>query len=146
MGSGTRAFNAVFQAAQVILRDTFGMELVELQKNLDGDDVDDGQEATGAKKKGEHALEVIVPSLMVYGILQPLLLAPRLTSCARLSIPPSSNALHSPTLPFSRKSPPICPTRTTTTRSLFLAPMDPSSRGLARTTSALSGSSTSCSL
>jgi len=59
MGSNTRSFNSVMEQAQMILRKTFGMELVELrsraglgqEENADAD----GEERTGLKKKAAAA-------------------------------------------------------------------------------------------
>lgn len=53
----TRAFNTVFEIAQTKLRDTFGMELVELPSRAgldkDGDDEpNEAQIATTMKKRG----------------------------------------------------------------------------------------------
>jgi hypothetical protein len=65
VGSGTRAFNAVFQAAQATLRDTFGMELAELHKHSEGDDTEEAQ-ATGVKKRGKFqvSLEQLDPHFL----------------------------------------------------------------------------------
>jgi hypothetical protein len=62
LGSNTRAFNHVFDAAQELLRSTFGMELVELQTragleqdanlNATQDDLNEARKATGIKKRG----------------------------------------------------------------------------------------------
>jgi hypothetical protein len=62
LGPNTRAFNHVYEAAQEILRNTFGMELVELQTragleqdaslNATQDDLNEARKATGIKKKG----------------------------------------------------------------------------------------------
>jgi len=57
LGSNTRAFNAVLERAQKLLRKTFAMELVELpSRNYREDDAmaggEDGRNATGVKKKG----------------------------------------------------------------------------------------------
>ncbi|KAH0836380.1 MAGE-domain-containing protein [Lanmaoa asiatica] len=53
LGSHTRSFNAVLLKAQVLLRKTFAMELVELQARnyRDQDPAEDLQNATGVKKK-----------------------------------------------------------------------------------------------
>lgn len=63
LGSNTRAFNHVFEIAQELLRNTFGMELVELQSragleqdtnlNATQDDLNEARKATGIKKKGK---------------------------------------------------------------------------------------------
>ena len=61
LGGSTRQFGAVLAIAQKILRDTFGMELVELpsraalEKEANGDkdaELEDAQKATGVKKRG----------------------------------------------------------------------------------------------
>ncbi|KZT30154.1 hypothetical protein NEOLEDRAFT_1127013, partial [Neolentinus lepideus HHB14362 ss-1] len=59
MGSNTRSFNSVMEQAQMILRKTFGMELVELRSRAglgqeENDDAD-GEERTGLKKKAAAA-------------------------------------------------------------------------------------------
>ena len=58
MGPHARAFNHVFQVAQQKLRNTFGMELVELpsragldQENNNEED-NEARKATGTRKKG----------------------------------------------------------------------------------------------
>ncbi|KAJ7211020.1 MAGE-domain-containing protein [Mycena rebaudengoi] len=68
LGANTRAFAAVFAAAQTILRKTFAMELVELRsraeldkdaagpgKEAQADDLDEARQATGVKKKAAAA-------------------------------------------------------------------------------------------
>ncbi|KAN0078491.1 MAGE family domain containing protein [Tylopilus felleus] len=57
LGSYTRSFNAVLLKAQVLLRKTFAMELVELQARnyRDQDPAEDLQNATGVKKKATSA-------------------------------------------------------------------------------------------
>ena len=52
LGSNTRAFGAVFEKAQEILRRTFGMELVELHRGADDVEDDTQTAGTGLKKKG----------------------------------------------------------------------------------------------
>lgn len=54
LGSHTRSFNSVLLQAQVLLRKTFAMELVELQARnyRDQDQAEDLQNATGVKKRG----------------------------------------------------------------------------------------------
>lgn len=55
LGSNSRSFNTVFAAANGILRDTFGMELVELHSTSADKDISEKDaemlKATGAKKK-----------------------------------------------------------------------------------------------
>ncbi|KAF8215043.1 hypothetical protein K438DRAFT_1800650 [Mycena galopus ATCC 62051] len=63
LGFNTRTFNRVFAMAQNILRNTFGMELVELRSRAEldkdaaapatqnQDDLDEARKATGVKKK-----------------------------------------------------------------------------------------------
>ncbi|KAF8128974.1 MAGE-domain-containing protein [Boletus edulis] len=57
LGSHTRSFNTVLLKAQVLLRKTFAMELVELQARnyRDQDPAEDLQNATGVKKKATAA-------------------------------------------------------------------------------------------
>ncbi|KAF8552302.1 MAGE-domain-containing protein [Imleria badia] len=57
LGSYTRSFNTVLLKAQVLLRKTFAMELVELQARnyRDQDPAEDLQNATGVKKKATAA-------------------------------------------------------------------------------------------
>jgi melanoma-associated antigen len=52
LGSSARAFPLVFQRAQVILRRTFGMELVELHRGQTVEDAEEAQTGTGMRKKG----------------------------------------------------------------------------------------------
>ncbi|TFK51291.1 MAGE-domain-containing protein [Heliocybe sulcata] len=59
LGSNTRSFTAVLEQAQMILRKTFGMELVELRSRAGLEQEDnanaDGEERTGLKKKAAAA-------------------------------------------------------------------------------------------
>ncbi|KAJ7794173.1 MAGE family-domain-containing protein [Mycena olivaceomarginata] len=67
LGSNTRAFNRVFSMAQDVLRNTFGMELVELRSRAEldkdtaapatqnQDDLEEARKATGVKKKSAAA-------------------------------------------------------------------------------------------
>ncbi|KAJ7621120.1 MAGE family-domain-containing protein [Roridomyces roridus] len=66
LGSNTRTFMRVFAAAQEILRDTLGMELVELRSraeldkeqtntNANNDDLENARKATGVKQKSAAA-------------------------------------------------------------------------------------------
>jgi hypothetical protein len=68
LGSNTRAFNRVFSMAQDVLRNTFGMELVELRSRAEldkdtaapatqnQDDLEEARKATGVKKKCAYLL------------------------------------------------------------------------------------------
>ncbi|KAF5361515.1 hypothetical protein D9758_006135 [Tetrapyrgos nigripes] len=64
MGSNSRSFQRVFEAAQAILRQTFGMELVELQSKaalekeragIDEEALEENRKATATKKKATVA-------------------------------------------------------------------------------------------
>ena len=66
MGDNTRQFSSVFQAAQKILQNTFGMELAELMSRAEREQhqtgMEDGQEennSTGLKKKGGSPFDIL---------------------------------------------------------------------------------------
>lgn len=81
LGSNTRAFNHVFEIAQELLRNTFGMELVELQSragleqdtnlNATQDDLNEARKATGIKKK---AAATGSKTYILRSILDPLII------------------------------------------------------------------------
>jgi hypothetical protein len=57
LGANSRAFNAIFDLAQNKLRNTFGLELVELPSRAtlgqgDANEDNEARAATGMKKKG----------------------------------------------------------------------------------------------
>lgn len=77
LGSSTRMFNVVLGRAQEILRQTFGMDLVELQsreglERETGDKDKDAEllKATGVKKRGARALMCRAPLTVCLTILR----------------------------------------------------------------------------
>jgi hypothetical protein len=64
MGSNTRAFNAVFDRAQEILKDTFGMEIVELMSKADRDSNEKPQAEEGKKKAAGGTKSYILRSVL----------------------------------------------------------------------------------
>jgi hypothetical protein len=54
MGTNTKAFNTVLALAQKTLRDTFGMDLVELHRAAEEAEPEPTQ--GGAKKRGIHSI------------------------------------------------------------------------------------------
>jgi hypothetical protein len=56
MGTNSKAFNTVLALAQKTLRDTFGMDLVELHRAAEEAEPESTQ--GGAKKRGAHSIMV----------------------------------------------------------------------------------------
>lgn len=117
LGSHTRAFNTVLLKAQDLLRNTFAMELVELQARnyRDQDPAEDLQNATGVKKKGPSSPSVTSPSPSPPLGPQPPRQGPKRTSSVRPWTRPSSNTPHCPTNGSSKRNSPKAPTTTMTT-------------------------------
>jgi hypothetical protein len=138
MGSGTKAFNAVFLLAQKTLQDSFGMDLIELHRSTEEQEPEPTQ-TTGIKKRGTSVAwsrrrRTDSPQLP--------LPVPSPISSDPPSTPLLSTLPRSRMLPSSKKTLLPCLTSTTmTNRGLGLTA--PSSHGLALTTSALWESCTS---
>jgi MAGE family. len=82
LGSNPRSFNQVLEAAQKILRNTFGMELVELRSRADLEkaanipnneaELDDARTATGVRKKGPSGIFSSHNNILIINFLSQL--------------------------------------------------------------------------